>query len=37
MGLLNAPATGAAMAELILEGVTQAVNLSSFDPARLGH
>ena len=37
-GILNAPATGEAMAELILDGVTKAVDLSSFDPARLrGH
>ncbi len=34
-GILNAPATGEAMAELILDGATRAVNLSSFDPARL--
>ena len=34
-GILNAPATGEAMAELILDGVTKAVNLSPFDPARL--
>jgi glycine/D-amino acid oxidase-like deaminating enzyme len=34
-GILNAPATGEAMAELILDGVTKEVNLSPFDPARL--
>lgn len=34
-GILNAPATGEAMAELILDGATQAVDLSSFNPARL--
>ena len=34
-GILNAPATGEAMAELILDGTTQAVDLSAFDPARL--
>ena len=34
-GILNAPATGEAVAELILDGATRAVNLSSFDPARL--
>jgi glycine/D-amino acid oxidase-like deaminating enzyme len=34
-GILNAPATAEAMAELILDGVTKAVNLSPFDPARL--
>ena len=34
-GILNAPATGEAMAELILDGVTLTVDLSSFDPARL--
>jgi glycine/D-amino acid oxidase-like deaminating enzyme len=33
-GILNAPATGEAVAELILDGATQAVDLSSFDPAR---
>jgi glycine/D-amino acid oxidase-like deaminating enzyme len=33
-GMLNAPATGEAMAELILDGDT-AVDLSAFDPARL--
>jgi len=34
-GILNAPATGEAMAELILDGATRAVDLSSFSPARL--
>jgi glycine/D-amino acid oxidase-like deaminating enzyme len=34
-GILNAPATGEAMAELILNGRTHAVDLASFDPARL--
>ena len=34
-GILNAPATGEAMAELILDGATGAVDLASFDPARL--
>ena len=34
-GILNAPATGEAMAELILDDATQAVDLSSFNPARL--
>jgi glycine/D-amino acid oxidase-like deaminating enzyme len=34
-GILNAPATGEAMAELILDGVTRTVDLSSFNPARL--
>jgi glycine/D-amino acid oxidase-like deaminating enzyme len=34
-GILNAPATGEAVAELILDGATRAVDLSSFDPARL--
>jgi glycine/D-amino acid oxidase-like deaminating enzyme len=33
-GILNAPATGEAMAELILDGATRAVDLSSFSPAR---
>jgi glycine/D-amino acid oxidase-like deaminating enzyme len=34
-GILNAPAAGEAMAELILDGATRAVDLSPFDPARL--
>jgi glycine/D-amino acid oxidase-like deaminating enzyme len=34
-GILNAPATGEAMAELILDGAIRAVDLSSFSPARL--
>src|SRR3954447_22896440 len=34
-GILNAPATGEAMAELILDGASRAVDLSPFDPARL--
>jgi glycine/D-amino acid oxidase-like deaminating enzyme len=34
-GILNGPATGEAMAELILDGATRAVDLSSFNPARL--
>jgi glycine/D-amino acid oxidase-like deaminating enzyme len=34
-GILNAPATGEAVAELILDGATRAVDLSSFDAARL--
>ncbi len=34
-GMLNAPATGEAMAELILDGSTQTVDISAFDPARL--
>jgi glycine/D-amino acid oxidase-like deaminating enzyme len=34
-GILNAPATGEALAELILDGATQAIDLSSFNPARL--
>ena len=34
-GILNAPATGEAVAELILDGGTRAVDLASFDPARL--
>jgi glycine/D-amino acid oxidase-like deaminating enzyme len=33
-GILNAPATGEAMAELIVDGRTLSVDLSSFDPAR---
>jgi glycine/D-amino acid oxidase-like deaminating enzyme len=34
-GILNAPATGEAMAELICDGAAHTVNLSPFDPARL--
>ena len=34
-GILNAPATGEAMAELILDGTTHRVDLRRFDPARL--
>jgi glycine/D-amino acid oxidase-like deaminating enzyme len=34
-GILNAPATGEAMAELILDGTTRSVDLAPFDPARL--
>ena len=33
-GILNAPATGAAMAELIVKGESSIVDLSPFDPAR---
>ena len=34
-GILNAPATGEAVAELILEGTTKTVDISPFNPARL--
>ena len=34
-GILNAPATGEAVAELILDGAARAVDLAPFDPARL--
>jgi glycine/D-amino acid oxidase-like deaminating enzyme len=34
-GMLNAPATGEAMAELIVEGETKAVDICAFDPSRL--
>jgi glycine/D-amino acid oxidase-like deaminating enzyme len=34
-GILNAPATGEAMAELILDGTTHTLDLSLFDPRRL--
>ncbi|MBO0739382.1 MAG: FAD-binding oxidoreductase [Alphaproteobacteria bacterium] len=33
-GILNAPATGEAMAELISDGAAQTVDLSAFDPGR---
>ena len=34
-GILNAPATGEAMAELIVDGAARTVDLAPFDPARL--
>ena len=34
-GMLNGPATGEAMAELIVDGATRSVDISPFDPARL--
>jgi glycine/D-amino acid oxidase-like deaminating enzyme len=34
-GILNAPATGEAMAELITEGRARSLDLAAFDPARL--
>ena len=34
-GILNAPATGEATAELIVDGAAQTVDLSAFSPARL--
>ena len=34
-GILNAPATGEAMAELIADGAARNVDLSPFDPGRL--
>jgi glycine/D-amino acid oxidase-like deaminating enzyme len=34
-GMLNAPATGEAMAELILDGASRLVDLTSFAPGRL--
>ncbi|KAH7282424.1 hypothetical protein KP509_35G030000 [Ceratopteris richardii] len=33
-GILNAPATGASLAELIVDGKSQLVDLKAFDPAR---
>ena len=33
-GILNAPATGEAMAELIVDGIARSVDVSAFDPAR---
>jgi glycine/D-amino acid oxidase-like deaminating enzyme len=35
-GMLNAPATGEAMAELIVEGTASTVDIAAFDPARPG-
>jgi glycine/D-amino acid oxidase-like deaminating enzyme len=34
-GILNAPATGEAMAELIVDGSARTINLEPFNPARL--
>jgi glycine/D-amino acid oxidase-like deaminating enzyme len=34
-GILNAPATGEAMAELIVDGAARTVDLAPFDPTRL--
>jgi glycine/D-amino acid oxidase-like deaminating enzyme len=34
-GILNAPATGEAMAELLLDGAAHSVDLSPFAPGRL--
>jgi len=34
-GMLNAPATGEAMSELILDGAAQRVDLAPFAPGRL--
>jgi glycine/D-amino acid oxidase-like deaminating enzyme len=34
-GILNAPATGEVMAELILDGAARTIDLAPFDPARL--
>ena len=34
-GILNAPASGLAMAELIVDGAARSVDLSPFDPQRL--
>jgi hypothetical protein len=33
--MLNAPATGLALAELITDGAAKSVDLDPFDPARL--
>jgi glycine/D-amino acid oxidase-like deaminating enzyme len=34
-GILNAPATGGALAELIADGVARSTDLTPFDPIRL--
>ncbi len=34
-GILNAPASGEAMAELLLEGAAKSVDLAPFQPGRL--
>ena len=35
-GILNAPATGEALAELIADGAARSTDLAPFDPIRLG-
>ena len=35
-GILNAPGTGEALAELVLDGAARTVDLAPFDPARFG-
>jgi glycine/D-amino acid oxidase-like deaminating enzyme len=35
-GILNAPATGEAMAQLIVDGAARTVDISAFDPGRAG-
>ena len=34
-GILNAPATGEALAELIVDGRAETIDLDPFDPARM--
>src|SRR3954466_484127 len=34
-GILNAPATGEALSELIVDGAARSTDLTAFDPARL--
>jgi glycine/D-amino acid oxidase-like deaminating enzyme len=36
-GILNAPASGLALAELIVDGVAETVDLTPYDPRRTGH
>lgn len=36
-GILNSPATGLAMAELLLDGEAQCIDISAFDPARFSN
>jgi glycine/D-amino acid oxidase-like deaminating enzyme len=36
-GILNGPATGLALAELIADGHTTSVDIAAFDPERGGH
>ncbi len=35
-GMLNGPATGEAMAELIVDGAASTLDIAAFDPARFG-
>lgn len=36
-GILNGPATGLALAELVADGAVRSVDVAALDPARGGH